>query len=99
MASRELNSLADRFFHGGADYTPNRAAACVVEIVDSDAALSEFMVQLQEAGGDVACFSEEDWRDLLEKKFQVHPDEMGDYLEQLAAWGVVDNNWYLDEGL
>ena len=91
MASKELDTLVGQFFHGGADYTPNRAKSCVLEVVDRGAALSEFMVQFQTSGGDVSRYSEDDWREILAEKFDVHPDEMGDYLEQLAAWGIVDN--------
>ncbi|MDA0366580.1 MAG: hypothetical protein O2843_12085 [Chloroflexi bacterium] len=98
--SRELDSLVGQFFHGGSDgYTPNRAKETVVEVVDPGALLNEFLLELQEGGGDISRWSEEDWRSVLCAKFQVCDDEVSDYLERLASWGVVDNDWYIDEGL
>ena len=88
----DLTKLSNQFFFGG-DYVPNPEP--VIEVIDSGALLNEFLVELQQAGGDITQFSEDDWKTLLQERFDVSEDELGDFLEQLASWGVVDNggNW------
>jgi len=97
MAS-DLNNVVDQFFFGS-DYRPNPGEPAVVEVVDKSAALTSLLVEMQEAGADVSRWSEDDWRRILHERFGVEDDEMADYLEKLSSWGIVDNNWYLEEGL
>lgn len=96
--ARDLDSVVGQFFFGE-DYTPNAAKGRVVEVVDRSAALTALVVEMQTAGADVSRWSEDEWRKILSERFAVDEDEMGDYLEKLASWGIVDNNWYLEEGL
>lgn len=84
----ELNKIVNQFLHGS-EVVPNRALA--EEIIDHGALLADFMVNYQLAGGDVAQFGEEDWILVLRSKFKMNEDQIADAMEQLAAWGVVDN--------
>lgn len=83
-----LETLTNQFFYG-TDYAPNPPP--VDEIIDSGALLSDFLAHYQEAGGDVGTFDEQQWSKLLVERFGVDPDELPDFLETLASWGVVDN--------
>ena len=71
----------------------------MVEVVDPSATLTALLVEMQEAGADVSRWSEDDWRKVLSERFGLDDDDMADYLEKLASFGVVDNNWYLEDGL
>ena len=84
----ELNKIANQFFFQS-DFRPNPEP--VFEVIDKDALFSEFLIRYQQSGGDIARFNEEEWRDMLEERFRIGEDEMGDYMEILAQWGVVDN--------
>ena len=84
----ELDKIVNQFLHGS-EVTPNRAPAD--DIIDHGALLADFMVNYQLAGGDVSQFGEEDWIMVLRSKFRLNDDEIADAMEQLAAWGVVDN--------
>lgn len=86
--SSQLERLTNQFFYG-ADARPNPEP--VIEVIDKGALITQFLLEFQTSGGDISKFDEEDWRDLLEERFGVTEDEMGDYMEVLAQWGVVDN--------
>lgn len=84
----ELQKIANQFVFGS-EMRPNPEVA--QEIIDNGAFLNDFILTYQLAGGDIAQFPEEDWREVLSKTFNVTEDELADAMEQLAAWGVVDN--------
>ena len=84
----ELQKIVNQFVHGS-EMRPNPEE--VAEIIDTGAFLNDFILTYQLAGGDIAQFPEEDWREVLSRTFQVGEDELADAMEQLAAWGVVDN--------
>lgn len=86
--SQELNRLANQFFYQS-DFVPNPEP--IIEVLDARALLSDFLIEYQAGGGNVSHFSEEDWSELLSERFDIDEDDMGDYLEILARWGVVDN--------
>ncbi|MSO37446.1 MAG: hypothetical protein EXQ69_04255 [Acidimicrobiia bacterium] len=84
----KLTRLSNQFFFGG-DYVPNPEP--VIEIIDSGALLNEFIVEFQQSGGDIDQFSESEWTELLQKRFGVDEEDVADFLEKLASFGVVDN--------
>lgn len=84
----ELKSLASEFFHGG--YTPN-ASDKVVREVRPGAALTAFLVSVQGRGADMERWTTSEWRDMLVSEFGVPEDEVVGYLEEIAAWGAVDD--------
>lgn len=86
--ANELDRIANQFFFKS-DARPNPEP--VFEIIDKSALLTQFLTRYQQSGGDIARFSEDEWRDMLEERFGVTEDEMGDFLEALTQWGVVDN--------
>ena len=86
--ANELDKIANQFFFQS-DYRPNPEP--VIEVIDKGALVTQFLVRYQQSGGDIVRFDEDEWRDVLEERFGVTEDEMGDYMEILAQWGVVDN--------
>jgi uncharacterized tellurite resistance protein B-like protein len=94
MARNDLMGLADQYF--SRQMTPN--ASDLAQAPDEPtAALSGFLMQVGHSGGDLDSWSEEQWEQVLSEKFGIGEDYMADALEQVASWGVVDNDWYEPE--
>ena len=86
--ANELNRLVNQFFYGS-DARPNPEPE--QEIIDKGALLTSFLVEFQISGGDISRFTEDEWRRMLIERFEVDRNDVGDYIDQLSQWGVVDN--------
>lgn len=86
--ANELDRLVNQFFYQS-DARPNPEPPR--EIIDKGALLTKFLVEFQTSGGDISRFTEDQWRDMLINRFQVSKNDVGDYIDQLSQWGVVDN--------
>jgi len=92
MAKPKLSSLVAQILRGS-DYVPNApdSRQKVTRLVISESALvSLTAMEIQQSGGDLSAFSEEEWRDVLADQLGVDEFTMADRLEEIAAWGVVE---------
>jgi hypothetical protein len=58
---------------------------------DPEITLNEFVLTLQKEGADVSQWDEAQWTKVLTERFGINEELVPDALENLAAWGVVDN--------
>ncbi len=92
-----LKSLVQEWWSGGYTSNPERQRTRLVVV--TPAAWDSFLNWYQARGGDMARYSEDEWRDMLATEFDVPEEYQPDYLESLAGWGVVDDAlWYPEEG-
>lgn len=81
--SRTLHSLVREFMAGQA-YRANPPPTPMVPV-------RQFLLAYQGGDNDISHFSEEEWFDALRDDFGIDGDFVGDALEEVAGWGVVDS--------
>ena len=59
-------------------------------VVDKEARVNEFLLNLQSSGADLGKWTENEWI-LALRKLGLNDEEIADSLENVAGWGVVDN--------
>lgn len=91
-----LRDLARRHFNPNG-YTPNAGETVVREIVDSSASVTKFVRDLQAGANDLGRWTESEWKDVLTAEFGIDEEYMSDAMEQVASWGVVDDDYYYAE--
>lgn len=92
--SISLHSLARRHFLG---HTPNPSNPLVRQVVDPNAALTGFLLNLQQGHNDIDGWTEAEWKDVLQSELGVGDDDLSDLLENVASWGVVDDDFHYPE--
>lgn len=76
------------------DYVPNAGEVPVLEITDQGAMLSKLVQDIQGGANDIGHWTESEWEEVLSEECGVEEDYMSDALEQVASWGVVDDDYY-----